>query len=159
MARAKSRVEIEGLDEVIAKLKHPSLIRQPVEEMLESAAKTGKKASVDAIDGGLGIATRSIGYRVSESSAAVFSALPKGKMTEIDRGRKRGGSVRRMLPGLIRWTDAVGASEAAIVIALRIKRSGTRGKKFVDAGREEVHGVIPSLLKELEHKISARWLR
>ena len=57
---------------------------------MEEAGHIGREAMESAIDGGIGIAVKSINLNVQRTNALVFSALPRARGLSIDQGRKPG---------------------------------------------------------------------
>jgi len=147
-------VKVEGIEELQAKLRDPRMLQKPLKELLTEGASIGRKASEMAIDGGTGIAVRSIGATVYPTQARVWTALPKARAQSIDVGRKVGERVP--LGQLIRWKEAEGIGASAVELQQQIKRRGTKGKRFIEAAKEAVNNAMPRLMKEMSDKI-ARW--
>lgn len=158
MGRPKVKVVVEGIAALQAKLNNDGLLREPVRDMLTGAAKVGQKAAVEGVDGGRGIAVRSMSYKVDPLSMRVFTAMPAARARSIDQGRKpfRHG-LRALLPGISRWREAVGHPDAGIVIALSIKKRGVKGRFFKQSARDAVNNVLPGLFKALELQVERFW--
>jgi hypothetical protein len=159
VARLKTRVTVEGVAETMAGLRDPQMLAEPMRELLTSAARVGQRAATDNIDGGLGIAVRSIGSRIGPEQARVFSAMPTARSRSIDQGRKPGQPLKSLLPGIIRWKEAVGHPDAAIVIAKGIQRRGAKGRFFKRAAVEAVNNALPALFGAVRAGASRWWNR
>jgi hypothetical protein len=157
MPRLKTRVTLEGVEEVQARLKDPTLVQQPMQEYLTEASDLARRAATARMDGGRGIAVRSVGAKITPLNARVYSAMPAARSRSIDRGRKPGASLNELLPGLIRWREAVHAPERAITIARQIQRRGVEGRFFKRAAIEAVTNAQPRLWQEMLGKLKGRW--
>ena len=153
------KVEIEGLKELEIKLTDPQLVGKPMRRLVRDAAKIGKNAAIEGIDGGLGLAQRSIVTNVRPTTATVYSMIADDKVQSIEEGRPAGTDPKRILPQIIRWKDAVGHSESGREIALEIERKGTKGKRFLAHTREVVQDELPRLLSAMGRKIKEAFHR
>lgn len=159
MPRQRVRIQVEGIDELVAKLKRRSLIEEPMTQLMEDATKIGQKAGVLAVDGGIGSAVRSIYRRVSleRGGSTVMSAMPFATIKSIDKGRRKGNPPS--LKALGRWASAVGYAGSLRKLRQQIDQSGTQGKFFLRAAREAVEEAMPRLRAEMERRIEAKWRR
>lgn len=157
MPRPKTRVTVEGVKELSERVHDPRMLQEPVQDLLVAASRIGQRAATDRVGGGLGRAVRSIGTRVEPTQARVFSAMPPARSRSIDRGRKPGQPVRSLLPQLIRWREAVGHPDAAIVIAQGIRRRGVEGRFFKRAGVEAVDNAMPDLTATMKRAVVRWW--
>ena len=146
MARLRTRVTLAGVAELSSRLRDPQLLAEPMRGLLTEAARIGQSTATDNVDGGLGLAVRSIGSRVEPLQARVFSAMAPARSRSIDQGRKPGQPWKSLLAQIIRWKDAVGHPDSAIVIAQGIQRRGVKGRFFKRAAVEAVNTALPGLL-------------
>ncbi len=153
----KSQVTIEGMEQLQARLEDPNLIGQPLLELLEDAANVGRDTAEKGIDGGTGIAVRSIGMNVQARSALVYTAMPQARAMSIEKGRPSGVPIEDMLAQLIRWRDAVGHPDLGIHIALGVRQRGVKGRFFMAAAREKVAGDLPRLVSGMAKKVENIW--
>lgn len=159
MAKPKVRVKVEGIAEMASKLKDPMLLQEPMVDLLTESARLGSKVATERLDGGRGIAVRSVFTRVQPFSARVSTMMPAARVKSIEQGRKPGASLRELLGGIIRWKEAVGLSEAGIVIALGVQRRGVQGRFFMRAAAEAVNNALPDFLSVLARKMEGHWKR
>lgn len=157
MARLKTRVTVEGIAELSSRMRDPRMLEEPMRELLTSAARIGQRAATDNIDGGLGLAVRSVGSRVEPLQARVFSAMAPARSRSIDQGRKRGTPLKSLLAQIIRWREAVGHPDAAIVIAKGIRQRGVKGRFFKRAAVEAVNNAMPGLVADVRSKVVRWW--
>jgi hypothetical protein len=159
MPRPRVRVKVEGVEAVAAKLKNPRLVEAPLLAIMEEATRVGQKASVLAIDGGTGTAVRSIGRNVGidRRGSTVYSAMLKATVISIDRGRRPGDRVS--IRKLERWARAVGYSGNLRALQELIRTGGTKGKKFLLAGRKAVEDAMPDLTRDWERGVEREWRR
>lgn len=157
VARRSTRVTIEGLDDVRRRLNDPALIDKPMVGLLTEATSLATRVAIDKVDGGLGKAARSIQGKVERMQGRVYSMMPAAKARSIDQGRRPGASLGALLPGLIRWREAVGHPETGIVIALEVRRRGTKGKFFKQEAQDSVRNKLPDFIKTLEAKLESKW--
>lgn len=150
-------MKVEGIEELRRRMGHSQFLLDPLEDMLNEGVKIGQKASVKAVDGGLGKAVRTVGTSVdSPKHARVYTAMAPVRARQIEIGRKRGTDPRSILKGIYQWKAAVGASATAWQIATAIQKRGTPGKRFMVAGREAVEQAMPILTAQLGQKME-RW--
>lgn len=159
MARLKTRVTLEGVAEVQSRMRDPAMLNEPMREMLTEAARIGQRAATDRMDGGLGIAVRSVASRVEPNGARVFSAMATARSRSIDQGRKPGQPLKSLLPGIIRWKQAVGHPDSAIAIAKGIQRRGVKGRFFKRAAVEAVNNALPELFGQVRRGATRWWQR
>jgi hypothetical protein len=159
VARLKTRVTVEGIADVQSRIKDPRLLQEPMQEYLTEASDIARRAAVGAMDGGTDKAVRSLGAKVTPLAARVFSAMATPRSRSIDQGRKPGASLKALLPGIIRWREAVHHPDSAIVIAKGIQRRGVKGRFFKRAAVEAVTNAQPRLRDELLGKLRGQWKR
>lgn len=150
------KVEIIGLERIQAKLSDPQLISQPLRELLTEAGQTGQRVAVAGIDGGTGIAVRSINYEVKETSMRTYSAMPRSRALNIEEGRPA-NDPRLSLGQVIRWKEAVGHPDAGIVIFQELRRRGVRGRFFMQAAKNTIQEHLPEWLRQMSAKIGVKW--
>lgn len=161
MPRQRVRIEVEGIDELVAKFGKRSLIDDPMLQLMEDATKAGQKGAVNAVDGGMGIAVRSINRNVGLTSkgSTVTTAMSTQAIRSIDLGRKRNQEWQPLVKSMYKWTRAVGSTVNPFRLAHQIAKSGTKGKRFKAAGLKAVEDVMPDLRREMERRIEAGWKR
>lgn len=158
-ARPKARVKIEGLEELQAKLRDPRLIGDPFKELLKDASQTGQEAAERGIDGGTGIAVRTINRFVDPTSAKVTTVLPRARAMSIEKGRPPGEEVP--VRALVRWLSGNpykrSADRAELELAYQaraaIKQHGAKGKRFMQQARQAVADTLPRLLGRMARRI------
>lgn len=153
------QIEVQGVDDLNAKLTDPQMIAGPLKELLEEATSIGVKTAVEGVDGGSGAAVRSISKEVLETSARVYSAMPRVRALNIEKGRPVGVPVEQILPQIISWKKHVGHPEPAIVIAQEISQRGVKGRFFMAAAKQKLEEVLPRLLGEMASKVQVRFGR
>lgn len=156
MPRLKTRITLEGVAETAARLTDDRLLKEPMRELFTEAARIGQRAATDNIDGGRGIAVRSIGSRVEPLQMRVFSAMAPARSRSIDQGRKPGQLWRSIFAQIIRWKAAVGHPDSAVDIAKGIQRRGVKGRFFKRAAVDAVNNALPGLLRTAKGK-AVRW--
>jgi hypothetical protein len=85
--------------------------------------------------------------------------MAAARSRSIEQGRKPGASVQSLLPGIIRWKEAVGHPDAGIVIARAIRRRGVKGRFFKRAAQDAVANAKPKFMATLAGKILSFWQR
>jgi len=149
-----TRVRLKGVNDLVAKLRDPRLIMGPLKELLSDAAALGQKIAEQGVDGGLGLAVRTMGRHVDPTSAKVYTMLPRARAQSIEKGR-RPSEVRRrdLLPQIIRWREAVGHPDPAIEIINEMKRTGVKGKRFMEQARQAVAEDLPRLTERMGRQV------
>ncbi len=153
----KKTIEIKGIEELRIRCEDPSLVGEPLKELLEEATTMGRREAETAIDGGTGIAVRSIAGEVKDTSARVYTAIPRVRARSIEEGRSPGADPDAILAQMIRWKEAVGHPESGRQVAREISRAGTRGKRFMAAARKKIEEAMPRLVQDLVRKVEERW--
>lgn len=148
-------VEVTGVAEIRHALTHPDLFDEPLKALFTTAAAHGVLVAVRGIDGGMGVAVRSIQGYVNPTNARVVSRMARVRALNIERGRRSGEVVP--IAALIRWKTAVGHPDSAIEIQQRIRRRGVRGRFFMRAVRESWKAHKPIWLAETARAIEAKW--
>jgi len=158
----KLKVEAKGFEELRGKLHDPELLRKPVRDLMYHAGGIGKKASKEAIDGGTGIAVRSIRSQVRPASAEVFSLIAHDRAVSIEEGRKPGEvipfmSAARWVTGRTRgFSPSADERQQALSVIARVKLAGAKGKRFIGAAHDKVQEELPRLIDEVVAKVKAR---
>lgn len=150
-------VEVVGIEDLQAKLSDPHLVGGPLATLLDEASAIGRKAAELGIDGGLGIAVRSINRYIYPKEARVYTVLPEARAMSIEAGRSPGVPPRDILAQIIRWKESVGHPDPAITIAKEISSRGSKGKHFIQKAREAVAKELPQLVQKLGGHIEKRW--
>lgn len=158
-------VEMAGQEKLIDKLSDPAVIAGPLKDLLEEASAIGRKTAELGIDGGTGIAVRSIGAELKPLSARVFTAMAEPRASSIEKGRPPGDNRWTSDRQMQNWVKAnqvgrygrTGTEQdlvgTAFVIAREIRRRGVKGRFFMQAAREKVQSELPRLLSEMATKI------
>jgi hypothetical protein len=160
---SRVQIDLEGLEKLRGKLKDPTLIRKPLKKLIYHAAGIGKKQARESIDGGTGIALRSIAAIPEATEATVFSKIAQARAMSIEVGRKPGEEVPFM--ALARWLTGRQRSFAptreerktVIQVQALIKARGAKGKAFIKTARETVNRNMPRLVSEMARKIEEAW--
>lgn len=153
MAGPKARMTIEGIEELQRKLRDPRMIQEPLRELLDEASALGQRVATDAIEGGRGLAVRSMGRHVDPLSAKVYTMLPRPRALSIEKGRRPGVSRREILAQIISWAEAVGHPKSAYEIVAEIKERGTKGKRFMEQARAAVAETLPRLVARMARRV------
>jgi len=155
--------QIEGAEAMMRKITDPRLAIIPMHAMLEEAAVIGERAAQKAIDGGTGIAVRSINHRTWSRTltARVYTMIAKKRALDIDRGRKPGN--RASLDEIASWHFQTpfrrhwrSTPEERSIIAQKwkaIRTKGTKGKKYILAAREDIEQHMPRLQKRAMQRL------
>ena len=152
-------IEVEGIEELQVRLSDPRLVGEPLAALLDEVSAVGRKAAELGIDGGLGIAVRSINRYIYPKEARVYTVLPEARAMSIEVGRSPGVPPRDILPQIIRWKEAVGHPDPAITIAKEISSRGSKGKHFIQKAKEAVVKELPQLVQKLGGRIEKKWRR
>lgn len=165
--RRSRTIRIEGFDELTRKLNDPSLARMAMEDVITEAAKLGEITAIKAIDGGTGIATRSIQKKVwtRRLSARVYTMIAKVRALCINKGRKPGDAptIRALSIWLTNkrndWDLTDEERSTVIQVQQSIRKSGSKGKKYIPAAREAIENEIPSILTRALRRIKEAYRR
>lgn len=149
-------LEIVGMERLQKKLNDPGLILAPLGEMLQEAGRTGQQLAVQGIDGGTGVAVRSINFEAGPTSMRLFSAMPRARALNIDEGRPPNDPMLSLGP-IIKWRDAVAHPDLGIVIFRELRRRGVRGRFFMAAAKNGIQERLPQWLQALGTRINRRW--
>jgi hypothetical protein len=148
------RFSTEVLGDLPEKLRQPGAAAEPLRDLLEEAAKIGQRVATDAVDGGRGIAVRSLYSKVRSLDMRVASTMPRARASSIERGRKPGQ--RPAIGQITRWAKAVGISESPYKLRAEIRKRGVAAKNFIAQGRSAVQAAFPRLTKELATQVLRR---
>lgn len=156
----RTEIKLEGFEELEARLTDPTLIVAPLrEDVFEPATSIGVKTAVEGVDGGTGIAVRSIQKEIEPMQARVYTAMPTVRAISIEKGRPVGVPVEQLLPQIINWKNAVGHPDSAIAIARGIKQRGVKGRFFMEGAKNAVVEALPRLLSNMAKAIEGRLSR
>ncbi|MDD5498627.1 MAG: hypothetical protein PHI10_04015 [Dehalococcoidales bacterium] len=148
---------IIGMDELEERLNRSGMTTEGLKEVLEEASSIAVKTAVMGIDGGAGIAVRSISREINPMSARVYSAMPKARQESIELGRPAGTPVEEIIGQIARWRKAVGHPEPARVIAEGIRERGVKGRFFMAAAKQKVEEDLPRLLNNMAKSIEDKF--
>lgn len=167
---SKFVVEVEGIEELKARLTDPNLIEGAVEELISSSAKVARNEMITRLTGGTGQAQISTQAKVAPLTARVFSAMPKIRALSIEEGRKPGEmppvlQIARWHTGQRHMTSRrlseLSENEQETIDAIRvsIKSKGTKGKKFIEGSADKAKQELPKLTVKAALKIEQNWER
>lgn len=149
-------LDIQGIEELIRKLKDPRLATVPLYEMLEAGAKLGQETAREAVTGGTNRARVSILYKVWAHSlkARVYTMIAKPRALQMDPGRRVGGegitinqTAAWHFKSLYR-DDWDMSPEQRSTVAKKwksMRRFGSKGKKYIVTTREVLLREMPRL--------------
>lgn len=150
-------LEIQGLEQLQARLGDPELVRQALRVFASRAATTGKRTAVKAIEGGAGIATRSIAAKVDVPAGEIFvkTMMPRWRAISIEEGRTAGNPPN--LGSIINWKEAVGHPDSGREIQRQIAVRGVKGKAFLGQVVERWRDNLPRWLEEAARRIEKKF--
>lgn len=163
-------VEVEGIEELKARLTDPDLVGGVVEEIVKESAKTARSEMITRLVGGTQQAKISTQAKVKPLTAEVYSAMPQARSLSIEEGRKPGETppvlqIARWYTGrrylTSRKMSEISKSEQKKIDEIResIKAKGTKGKKFIEGSAEKAKQEIPKLTAKAAYKIERNWER
>ena len=153
----KINVEIEGLAELQARFKDPALTGEPIAQAIAEIADAARKEAEKAIDGGQGMAVRTITANVQKDNALIFSMLPAKRAMSIEEGRKPGDDAKIILAQAIRWKDAVGHPASGYEVAAELSSRGSQGKAYIKRAEEEAKKAAPDAVRKAAAQVEAKW--
>lgn len=163
----KFGIEVLGADKIAAALKNPTLLMDPLRGLFEDAKVIAEDAATEGLDGGTGIAVRSIKSYVNPMNMRTVTLMAKARAMSIEKGRRGGESPP--LFALVNWlTGTVSARsrdasmsaanmKTAVVIASAIRRRGVKGRFFMRAAQDAVRSATPRLFGDMRRKIESTW--
>lgn len=146
----------------------PRLYQEGVKRMMAEAAKDGQQTMESAIDGGTGIAVRSIVSQSSPTTADIFTMINKPTGIKIEEGRKPGDAptlvqLARWQEGSARRRNLDGFSRDQVnqlrEIQAAIKARGSKSKKYITKTRDKLKYTINSYVDMAARAIEAEWGR
>ena len=161
-------VTIEGLDELRLKLTDIERLKRPLYMLLKDTTDVGKAAAEEAIDGGTGVAVRSIGARIDPMYAEVYSNIARERAESIHEGRPPGKPPS--LVALARWhtgstrVRSLGELTRDRIAEVRatqqaIRAGGAKGKQFLQRARERMQDELPRLLGDMARRVQEAFKR
>jgi chromosome condensin MukBEF complex kleisin-like MukF subunit len=143
----------------------PDLYTAALHDLMTEAGETGARTAESAIDGGTGIAVRSIMADIKPVSAEVFSVMSRrSRIMSIEEGRSPGETIPLLaavnwLRGSISRRESVSRQEweQAKAVQQAIRAGGARAKKFLAKTREVVSQKLPGMLNGMARKIEGKW--
>lgn len=138
--------------EVIEWLRDSEPLAVALGEAMEAARVIGQKAAEEGLDGGTGLAVRSVFSDAQAFNMKVGTTLPRARALSIDKGRPSGTPVRKLLGQIIRWKDSVGIDQSGWAVAEGISRRGARGRFFRRAALQAVEAELPRLIRIAERR-------
>jgi len=152
-------MEIQGLEDLQERLRDPEMLGAAMRVFGSRAARAGKNAAVGAIEGGQGIATRSIFAKASplDGEVRVYSVMPMASAQLIEEGRAPGNppSMRALLV----WMRAVHHGGKPREVMAGIVARGARGKRYMGQALEEWEANLSRWMQEAATRIEKRWAK
>lgn len=143
--------------EIAQKLRNREPLARALADNMEELRQIAQKTAEEGLDGGTGIAVRSIFSDANVGGMKVGTMLPKARALSIEKGRPAGVPVEELLAQIIRWKDAVGISEIGYVVAAGISQRGAQGRFFMRATREKVESELPRIMRKTGARLEASW--
>lgn len=143
--------------EVAALLRNREPLARALAESFEELRQIAQKTAEEGLDGGTGIAVRSIFSDANVAGMKVGTMLPRARAMSIENGRPSGVPPEQILAQIIRWKDSVGISDPGIVVAQGISRRGVKGRFFMQATREKVAQELPRHMAKTKTRLRATW--
>lgn len=143
----------------------PNLYTAALQDLMNEAGETGARTAESAIDGGTGIAVRSITATIAPVSAEVYSVMSRrSRIMSIEHGRSPGETIPLLaavnwLRGSITRRESVSRDmwEQAKAVQRAIRSGGARGKGFLAKTREVVAAKLPDMLQNMARGIERKW--
>ncbi len=160
-------IDEKQLQKIISKL-GPQLYEKAVKNMMAMAADDGRSTMESAIDGGTGVAVRSIVAQSSATTAEIFTMIKKTTGTKIEEGRKPGDApslvqIARWQEGSARRRNLDGYSREQFkelkAIQAAIKARGSKAKKYLKGTRDKLQGNLGGYMSRVVEEIKANWRR
>ncbi len=160
------QVDQQQLQKIVDKL-GPQLYERAVTDMMRIAADEGRANMESSIDGGTGVAVRTIVAQSTPVMAEVFSMI-QNKTTgmKIEHGRKPGDAPS--LVQIARWQEGSACRRnldgysreqrkelSAIQSAIRAR--GSKAKHFLKGTREKMQSNLGGYLNRVVDEIKANW--
>ncbi len=155
-------VDSKGIEELLAKTGDRQLVRGPSLGLLRRAGRRSKRVMVNNIDGGTGVAVRSIFTRFDKQKLTTLTSthIPVKRAMNIEGGRRSG-----TLPNsqsIARWMASMGIEtthEAVSTMMHRIRRQGVEGKRFTQIAVDDLNKRLPGYIKNTIKQIERRWAK
>lgn len=144
----------------------PRLYTEGVKRMMAAAAEDGRQTMEERIDGGTGVAVRSIVAQSSANTAEIFTMIPNPTGTKIEKGRKPGDAptlvqVARWQEGSMRRRNLEGYSRQQVIelrkIQAAIRARGSKAKQFISGTRDKLKSTVNSYIDTAARAIEAEW--
>ena len=177
-------LKVEGLEDLVKKIRDPEITRSPVRGILLRAGNRGKKIARKESDGGEGKIPQTIvrlydrqGMVVTVKSVMVNDRRKVKRLLSIEEGRGAIGPTPNMV-AIANWmkaTDQITGStsdrkaknlpttltgderKAVVLLAGRISLRGTEGKQMFKKAFEDIEKRMPTYLKAAVKQIEKRW--
>lgn len=163
----KFGLEVTGAEKIEAALKNPALVTEPLQGFFEHARAIAVTAATENLDGGTGVAIRSLKGYVNPMSMRVVTFMAKTRAVSIEKGRQSGTAPP--LFALVNWlTGTVSARHrnanlssqnmgTAVKIAEAIRRRGVKGRFFMQGAQSAVREKAPSLTDDMVRHVERLW--
>jgi hypothetical protein len=161
------QVDQQQLKKIINNLS-PQLYERAVADMMRIAKDDGRGAMEQAIDGGTGVAVRSIVAKSTPVMVEVFSTIKVGTGMKIEHGRKPGDApglvqIARWREGSARRRNLDGYTKEQFKelqnIQDAIKSRGSKAKHFLKGTRERLQSNIGGYMSKIVNEIKENWRR
>jgi hypothetical protein len=161
------QVDQQQLQKIVSKL-GPQLYERAVKDMMRIAADEGRANMESAIDGGTGVAVRSIVAQSRPNMAEVFSTIKTATGMKIEHGRKPGDApalvqIARWQEGSARRRNLDGFSREQYkelqAIQSAIRARGSKAKHFLKGTREKMQANLGGYMSRVVNEILANWRR
>lgn len=144
----------------------PRLYVEGVKRMMAAAAEDGRQTMEQSIDGGTGVAVRSIVAQSTANMAEIFTMIPNPTGSKIEEGRKPGDApslvqLARWQEGSTRRRNLEGYNREQVVelrrIQAAIKAKGSKAKRFIRNTRNQLKNTLSGYMETAARTIEAEW--
>jgi len=160
-------VDQQSLKKIVSKLS-PQLYERAVKGMMSEAAEDGRETMESAIDGGTGVAVRSIVAQSTANKAEIFTMIKKTTGLKIEEGRKPGDApslvqLARWQEGSTRRTSLKGYSREDVkqlkAIQAAIRARGSKAKRYLKGTHDKLQKNLSGYMTKVVNEIMANWRR
>ena len=169
MPEIRVDVTVLGREELTGKLTDPSLVREPLRDMLRGGVAIGKRSVLKTLgDRGTMLASRSMRTSVRGMEGRVYSMMSDARLASMHQGRPAGTRlpyemVARWVTGRPyltrrRMADLTRAEWSRIMEAWHaIEDGGAKAVSFFPEAQQAIESALPKLISRAEAKIRERW--
>lgn len=161
------QIDEKQLQKIIGKL-GPHLYEKAVKNMMKAAADDGRGTMESAIDGGTGVAVRSIVAQSSATTAEIFTMIRKTTGLKIEEGRKPGDApslvqLARWQEGSVRRRNLNGYTREQVkelkTIQAAIRARGSKAKQYLKGTRDKLQSNLGGYMSKVVREILENWRR